>query len=258
MAIDFKPFEELFAPESQLTYISMYGGYIDVGPNTYSVFHNYTMTERQVIFQVCEKYLPWEYTQEQEQWERTIYMYQFVIKSPPPFPYEQYTLSEEIIKMSIAWYIVPYQIKREPGNTYRRVALCDFHEQIVADGAQWAETEVLGNRAIVKVKASDAIIAVLDARYKRLPKDILDDSLSDLPVAAKIAIKNEILDMGYTIEEIQERFGNDLSQYTLRDVLKFMARCRLKPRYIPETDTIVCDGIEQECRSIEFVDSEIQ
>ena len=89
MAINFKPFEELFAPEYQLTYISI-DGYIDVGPNTYSVFHFFTMTERQQIFQVCEKHLPWKYTLEQEQWERTMYMYQFIIKSPPPFSYPEY------------------------------------------------------------------------------------------------------------------------------------------------------------------------
>ena len=96
MAIIYTPFEELFAPAYQLTYIST-DGYIDVGPNTYSVFHSYTMTERQAMFQVCKKYLPWEATQEQEQWERTQYMYQFIIKSPAPFPYLDYPLSEEII-----------------------------------------------------------------------------------------------------------------------------------------------------------------
>jgi len=101
MAIDFKQFDELFAPAYQLTYISL-GGHIDVGPNTYSVFHAYTMEERQIIFQVCQKYLPWQITEEQEQWERTMYMYQFIIKSPPPFPYSQYTLSEDII-MAITW-----------------------------------------------------------------------------------------------------------------------------------------------------------
>jgi hypothetical protein len=92
MAITFKPFDELFAPAYQLTYISI-NGHIDVGPNTYDVFHNYTMQKRQQIFQVCKKHLPWEYTQEQEQWERTMYMYQFVIKSPAPFPYSEYKLS---------------------------------------------------------------------------------------------------------------------------------------------------------------------
>lgn len=92
MAITYIPFEELFALTYQLTYIST-DGHIDVGPNTYSVFYNRTMQERQVIFQVCEKYLPWQQTQEQEQWERTMYMYQFVIKSPPPFPYSEYKLN---------------------------------------------------------------------------------------------------------------------------------------------------------------------
>ena len=101
MAIDFKQFDELFAPAHQLTYISL-GGHIDVGPNTYSVFHAYTMEERQIIFQVCQKYLPWQITEEQEQWERTMYMYQYIIKSPAPFPYPQYSLSEEII-MAITW-----------------------------------------------------------------------------------------------------------------------------------------------------------
>ncbi len=91
MAIYFKPFEELFAPEYQSNYIDADGN-ITVGLHTYSVFIEYTMQERQVIFQVCEKYLPWEITQEQEQWERTMYMYQFIIKSPSPFPYSEYKL----------------------------------------------------------------------------------------------------------------------------------------------------------------------
>ena len=103
MAIDFKQFDELFAPAHQLTYISL-GGHIDVGPNTYSVFHAYTMEERQIIFQVCQKYLPWQITEEQEQWERTMYVYQYIIKSPAPFPYPQYPLSEEII-MAITWEV---------------------------------------------------------------------------------------------------------------------------------------------------------
>ena len=108
MAIVFKPLDELFAHEYQLTYIST-DGHIDIGPYTYSVFHNYTIQEKQIIFQICEKYLPWEDTQEQEQWERTMYMYQYIIKSPPPFPYEEYPLSEEII-MAITWDVKIYPL----------------------------------------------------------------------------------------------------------------------------------------------------
>ena len=115
MAINFKPFDELFDPIYQLTYISL-DGHIDVGPNTYSVFHDYTIQERQAIFQICEKYLPWEITEEQEQWERTMYMYQFVIKSPPPFPYEEYSLNEDIT-MAITW-----DIKIHPLNISKKEA----------------------------------------------------------------------------------------------------------------------------------------
>lgn len=86
--INFIPFNELFAPDYQPRYII--GGQINVGPNSYDVFTDYTTVERQQIFQVCEKHLPWEYILDQEQWERTMYMYQFVIKSPPPFPYPEY------------------------------------------------------------------------------------------------------------------------------------------------------------------------
>jgi len=122
MPIDFKPFDELFAPAYQLTYISL-DGHITVGPNTYSVFHTYTMEERQVIYQVCQKYLPWQITEEQEQWERTMYMYQYIIKSPAPFPYPQYPLSEEII-MAITWAatasnVIPAEFRADI--TFKRV-----------------------------------------------------------------------------------------------------------------------------------------
>ena len=158
----------------------------------------------------------------------------------------------------IAWYIVPYEIIRQPSLTYRRCAMDRYTKQIRSNGGQWTETEVLGDRAIVKVRASQAILNVLDGVFQRIPKDRLDDSLADLPLAAKQKIKNAILDMGYTLQELQERFSQDLGQYTLRDVLKFMARRRLKPRYVKETDEVFIDGIEQKCRSIESVDEEIQ
>jgi len=259
MAINFIPYDELFAPSYQLTYISI-DGHISVGPNIYSVFHNYTVQERQQIFQVCEKFLPWEGTQEQEHWERTMYMYQFIIKSPPPFPYSEYPLNEEI--MPIAWYIVPW--KREIGPEYeampgRYCAINDYSKEIFAAGGNWASVEVLGGRHIVKVQAPTNILSALDLQYKRLPKDRLDDSLSDLPSNVRIALKNELLDMGYSLEEIWAKLGNDIGQFTLRDVLKFAAQRRRKPRYDRQTDTILCDGDERPCsRSIESVDREIQ
>lgn len=166
--------------------------------------------------------------------------------------------------MAIGWYIVPYK-RREAGPwgvgpPARYCAMDDYTMQIIYtyDGA-WAETEILGNRAIVKVRAPQAVLDFLDSvpGFRRLPKDRLDDSLADLPTAVKSAIRDELLDMGYTLDEIHDRFGADLGQYTLRDVLRFAARRRLKPRYNPADDTIYMDGEVQTCRPVEDVDAEV-
>jgi len=164
--------------------------------------------------------------------------------------------------MPIGWYIVPYKITQmEQGgpNNKRYCAMDDYTNIIIyQDGGNWSETEVLGNRAIVKVKASLATLTMLNGVFKRVPKDRLDDPLSDLSTEIKQALKNEALDMGYTIEEIQERLPNPIGTYTLRDVLKFYATKRRKPRWNDSTSEIVCDGIDQQCRTIESVDAEVQ
>lgn len=159
--------------------------------------------------------------------------------------------------MPITWYIVPY--KRNPNIPLvaRYCAMDDYTIEIKASGGNWAETEISGNRAIVKVRASAAILTTLNGVFKRLPKDTLDDPLSSLSNAVKTALRNEIQDQGYTLQEIQARFGSDLGQYTLKDVLKFMASRRHKPRYEAETDTIVFDGPVQACRTIESVEAEV-
>ena len=161
----------------------------------------------------------------------------------------------------IGWYIAPYKIKQEVLDGLHNMRYCamdDYTSIIFGEGGNWTETEILGNRAIVKVRASETTLTMLNGIFRRIPKDRLDDPLSDLPVAVKTALKNEALDMGYTIAELQERFPNDLGTYTLRDVLRFYAKRRLKPRYIASTDEIKIDGIEQVCKSIESVDAEVQ
>jgi hypothetical protein len=133
----------------------------------------------------------------------------------------------------------------------------DYTAQIRAAGGHWSETEILGNRAIVKVRATTAVLQALAAVFKRLPKDRLDDPLSGLSNAAKVALRNELQDQGYTLAEIQARLGSDLGAYTLRDVLHFMASRRRKPRYDVQADEIVLDGAIVIPRSIEAVDSEV-
>ena len=180
MAIDFIPFEELFAPAYQLTYIST-DGHIDVGPYTYSVFHYYTMTERQVIFQVCEKHLPWEYTQEQEQWERTQYMYQFIIKSPPPFPYEEYPLSEDII-MAITWEVKITVLNKEEKRASITATRIDS-----TDPENIKKWSVTTNTIISTVEQKLATLDFIWGRYQKYlaEQNAIDEIIGELESQAK-------------------------------------------------------------------------
>ena len=154
----------------------------------------------------------------------------------------------------------PYKRQDFDGTRGRYCAMNDFTNQIIyIEGGAWTETEVLGNRAIVKVRASASTLAMIAGTtgFKRLPKDLLNSPLSDLTSNQKQKLKDEILDMGYLLSEFSERFENDLGTYTLRDVLKFMAKRRLKPRYDSGSDTIILDGAVQPVRSLESVDKEV-
>jgi hypothetical protein len=162
--------------------------------------------------------------------------------------------------MAVAWYICPYKRHDNGGLKGRICSMNDFTTQIRNDGGDWASSECLGSVAVVKVKASAATLTEINAAsgFVRLPKDLLDDSLSSLSTEQKNAIKNKLKDMGYSVSELVKRFPNDIGTYTLRDVLVFAAKRRLKPRYDSASDTIICDGAEQPTRSIANVDEAVQ
>ncbi len=166
--------------------------------------------------------------------------------------------------MAVAWFVCPYKrIARDPDDppvVARYCAMDDFTMLINADGGRWTETEILGGRAIVKVRASAATLTTIagTAGFRRLPKDRLDDSLGDLPQGVKTKLRDEVLDAGYTVAEFNAQFPAGLASVTLRDLLRFLATRRLKPRYDVLTDTIVCDGPVELPRMVESVDAEVQ
>jgi len=160
----------------------------------------------------------------------------------------------------IGWYIIPYKRRISTGLVKDRYPeINDYSGQIHAAGGQWAETEVLGNRCIVKVRAPVGVLNVLDAvpGFKRLPKDRLDDSLADLHPSVRQALRKELIDMGYTVHEVKDRFDNNLGRSTLRQVLHFMTRRRFVPRHNKSTDEIVFDGQQRVPRTVESVDKEV-
>lgn len=145
--------------------------------------------------------------------------------------------------MPTAWFICPMERVPHPLRVTRRCAMDSFTSAIRADGGSWAETEVLGQRAVVKVNASAATLTTIagTAGFTRVPSARLDDPLSSLSNGQRNAIRNLILELGYTPAEVAARFPN-LSAATVGDVLRFMASRRRKVRHDAATDSIVDDG----------------
>ena len=157
----------------------------------------------------------------------------------------------------IAWFIVPYKRRDIFHRRVRYCAMDDFTTQINSDGGRWAESEILGNRAIVKVRASSSTIALIAETFLKIPLSSLDDSLSSLTTNQNNVIKNQMIESGYSLAEIKSRFESGLSLFTLRDLLRFMSSRRQKPRYDVQKNEIICDGISIGCRDIDSVDREV-
>ena len=154
----------------------------------------------------------------------------------------------------MAWYLVPYKRTITGPQPGRYCAMDDFTAQIRADGGDWSETEILGNMAIVKVRASTETLQVLNAAFTRLPVDRLKEPLSSLTAGQLTTLRNRVLALGYDLQELRDALGDDLSVLTLKDVLRFMASRRKRPRYDADTDTIILDGRDQACRPVESVE----
>jgi len=92
---------KLFAPERQPEFII--NGMIDIGLKSYSVFEDYTITERRRIWQECQKDLIYN------DQDTLLYMYQYVVK-PDPFPYIEFPLAQPGVHLipapGAAWLII--------------------------------------------------------------------------------------------------------------------------------------------------------
>ena len=159
----------------------------------------------------------------------------------------------------IGWFIVPYGRKTIGGALVRYPKIDDFTGQITAAGGFWSESEVLGDCAVVKVRAPQAGIDQLDAQpgFIKIPVEHLDDPLSSLTATKKTQIRNKLESMGYSLAEIQADLGTDLGTKTLRELLLFITKRRMRPRFDVALQDIVFNGIEETCKSVDQLNSEV-
>ena len=160
--------------------------------------------------------------------------------------------------MEIGWFLVPYKRRLGTRRPTRYCAMDDFTTLIVADGGAWTEAECLGNHAVVKVRASAAVLTTIEAdvSFQRLPTTALQTVLRDLTVGQRAALQTKVLALGYTQAEMDAQLGTGatLGNRTVADVLRFVLQRRLKPRHDVVTDTIVLDGLVETCTSLDTVD----
>lgn len=166
--------------------------------------------------------------------------------------------------MAIAWFICPYKRDLTARRPTRYCAMNDFTPQILAEGGTWTESEVLGNYAVVKVRASATTLTTIAGTpdFTRIPNHIaLSDQLGDLTNTQRNTLLTLLQNMGYPLAEISAALGGTLANWrthTLGDVLRFITRRRQAPRYDAANDAIVLDGAIHACRDIANVDAEVQ
>ena len=138
----------------------------------------------------------------------------------------------------------------------------DFTSQIRGGGkvvGMWSETEVIGNYAIVKVNATQAVLDTINAapNFLMIPATRLEDTLTSLTSAKKTQLQNKIVSLGYTLQEMRTALGNDLAAITLRQLLVFIASRRQLVRYDANTDQIISDGPILACKPVTQLDKEV-
>jgi hypothetical protein len=171
--------------------------------------------------------------------------------------------------MALAWFVCPYKrltrlvagVPTPVVPPTRYCAMDEFTAAIAADGGTWDETEILGDHALVKVRADPTTLVTINAApgFLRIPGHFdLSDTLGDLTAGQRNAILAKLEALGYSNAEVVAALPANWQAVTLGQVLRFAASRRLKPRYDVATDTIVVDGPEQPVKPVELCSIAVQ
>jgi hypothetical protein len=145
--------------------------------------------------------------------------------------------------MPVGFFLMPYEAMNMGGRNVRGLEI-NFDQATLRalrdEGGVFHEVQCLGNHAVCKVRASLSTLSLIAALpgTDRFPKDLLDDPLSDLTVAQKLALRDRIVGLGYTLTEVQDALGPDIGSRTLRDVVRFIVS-RSRPRFTVVAGAIV-------------------
>src|SRR3990172_3616816 len=135
--------------------------------------------------------------------------------------------------MSVGWFVSPYNQKALTGYRarFRYCAMQDFDAAIRSDNGDWCEGEILGNSAIVKVRASLVTLSDIASTggFSRLPGTDLNERLTALTTVQERQLQDLAGSLGYSGVEIDRSLGTDVRGKTLREYLTFLSTRRVRP-----------------------------
>jgi hypothetical protein len=140
----------------------------------------------------------------------------------------------------MAWYIVPFVrdgfVAGFPSRTLAINPLLVKTRGVTSHDFDFIE--VRGNRAVVRVEADAAKVGQIDGLFYRLP---IDDLVSKLDKVEISGMNDQLLDMGYSQDEIGAAFPDGLSQITLKEFINFAQSIVWRMKYDEKTDEIIED-----------------
>mgnify|MGYP001577794037 CR=1 FL=1 len=145
--------------------------------------------------------------------------------------------------MASGWFIIPYKLR---SIKERYCAIDDETPLILESKGQWSGFEIAEDQAIVKVRTSSPVFAILVSKYKFIASYHLDYHLND---AQKVTLLTQLADMGFPT------IGLNLTQCTFRDVLSTLATSPLKPRL--QGNKIIFDGASLPVGNLDLLDREV-
>ena len=148
----------------------------------------------------------------------------------------------------VGWFICRYNHRfnpfKWPNHYSARIAMDEHTVEIAEHGGAWGGIQAFGGFAVCKVVATPAVlnaIAALDG-FWRIPLDRLDDPLSTLPSKYLTQINQLLQSMGFTVQEIEDKFGVDWENVLIRTVLRFMISRWRQWRWNADLERLEWDG----------------
>lgn len=148
--------------------------------------------------------------------------------------------------MPVAWFVA--QLQPDPDKPTRMVSATDqpkYLDAIRADGGKLGYKDILGASVVGGVQASGPTLQLMNVDPLITPfagVNNLSDSLAQLTDPQWTAYRNKAISLGYSAAEWDAAFPLTRDNYILKDVIRFLLKRRISPRWDVPSSSVIYDG----------------